>query len=361
MSQLTHKPIKTFSIGFKGGGYHDETRYADIVAKRYRTAHTVLEVDANMLLEFLPHYVFHFDEPFADYAAFPTFVLSKLAKNHVSVVLTGDGGDEIFAGYRRYCSEALAAFYCRIPKGLRKIIFGNLLRLGAGVAPLDSRLHRWFELALKKTRLMGIDPIKRYIHGFYKFHPHEKQALLTEISKYRLDDTDLLFAGYLDNRRQYDELSKRLFLDQMTSLPDDMLTKIDRATMAVSLEARVPFLDHRLVEFAATIPSNLKMTPFTPKRFVKRSMIKRLPRKIINRSKHGFSSPIDQWLRYDLKELMRDILAEDTIKRQGIFNFRYIETLMHQHMAARANHGEKLFMLMVFQMWAQRYLQVPFQ
>jgi len=235
-----------------------------------------------------------FDEPFADYAAFPTYMVSKLAEEHVAVVLTGDGGDEVFAGYKRYRSEALAAYYRKIPNGIREIVIGNLMKMGARITPVESRSHRWFASALKKHRLMGLDPIRRYIHGLYKFQPRHKQDLIFGLSPDAYDYSEQAFEGYLNDRELYDGLSKRLYLDQMTSLPDDMLTKVDRVTMAVSLEARVPFLDHRIVEFAATLPSSLKMTLFTLKRFLKRSVRDSLPRKIVNRAKHGFSSPIDQ-------------------------------------------------------------------
>ncbi len=357
MSQLSNQPVKTFSIGFKEGGYHDETMYAEMVAQQYHTEHTEFKVDANMLLELLPKYVYHFDEPFADYAAFPTYVVSKLAREHVTVVLTGDGGDEVFAGYKRYWTETLAAYYQQIPAGVRKHFLGKLLKFGAGVTPIESRSHLWVAAALKKHQLMHIEPMSRYIQSFYKFHPHDKHELFSDEHSATDDFSEQEFSSYLNGREQYDALSKRLYLDQMTLLPEDMLTKVDRVTMAVSLEARVPFLDHRIVEFTATIPPHLKMNLFTLKRFVKHAVRDKLPRQIINRAKHGFSSPIDQWLRYGLKDLLQDTLSKEAIKGSGMFNADYIGKLRSQHLTAKANHGEKLFMLMVFQMWHERFVK----
>jgi asparagine synthase (glutamine-hydrolysing) len=166
------------------------------------------------------------------------------------------------------------------------------------------------------------------------------------------------FLSYWKNINNLDPLSKRLYLDIMTSLPEDMLTKVDRVTMAVSLEARVPLLDYRIVELSSLIPAHMKMSIRKSKRFMKNAVADHLPQEIINRPKHGFSSPIDKWMRYDLKEMVDQTLNEKSLKDSGFFKPTYITQLFERHTTGKGNFGEKLFMLMVFQMWWERFVKV---
>ena len=356
MSKICNSPIKTFSIGFKEGGYHDETKYAKMIAEKYNTDHTVFNIDSSML-QLLPKYVYHFDEPFADYAAFPTYLISKLAKEFVTVVLTGDGGDEIFAGYERYYSEKLAEYYQMIPGSIRNVLLLNSFKLGEKLISPNLRLYGYFTDAIKKTELMDIEPMDRYIESFYKFKYKDKQKLFVDQRLIPFNFSLENFNHFLKPEKKYDNLTERLYLDIKTSLPEDMLTKVDRVTMAVSLEARVPFLDHRIVEFAAKIPSKMKLNLFNLKHFLKKAASKDLPKKIINRPKHGFSSPIDIWFRGELKEMLQDTLSENSIKDQGYFNYSYINQMITNHIEEKGNYGEKLFMIMVFQMWYDSFIK----
>ncbi|MBN2010069.1 asparagine synthase (glutamine-hydrolyzing) [candidate division KSB1 bacterium] len=351
MSQASSTPIKTFSIGFKEGGYHDETAYARQVADYFNTDHTEFHVDANVL-DLLPTYIHHFDEPFGDYAAFPTFLVSKLAREHVTVVLTGDGGDEVFAGYERYASEQLATYYGMLPKSFRDRVILPLLQAGQSVISSDWRLSHYFADAIKKTRLMNIDPGDRYILSFHKFNNALRSTLYTSPHP----DNIHLFRQYWDHINSSDRLSQQLYLDIKTSLPDDMLTKVDRTTMATSLEARVPFLDHRIVELAGRMPSSMKLRPWLLKRFVKRAMHGILPEEIIKRRKHGFSAPMDRWLRHDMRELLCDTLSEQALNRHGLFHSHCVQSLITNHLNGVMNNGVRLFMLMVFQMWHDTYI-----
>ena len=351
MCKTSSQPVKTFSIGFQEGGYHDESSYAQRVAEHFHTEHTTLYVDADML-DLLPEYVHHFDEPFGDYAAFPTYVLSRLAQKQVKVILTGDGSDELFAGYERYASEQLAMYYALLPAWMRNRAIAPLLRALQHTVPQDRRLAHFVRDAIKKTDLLNLNADDRYITSFHKFPDALRMALY--IRRPQLDAHPM--HHYWHRIHGNDILAHQLYLDQKTSLPDDMLTKVDRVTMAASLEARVPFLDHRLVELAARISSSMKLRPWHLKRFVKRAMRDELPRSVVRRRKHGFSAPMDRWLRYDLKTLLCDTLSPEALRRHYLFHADTVHTLIRTHLEGRANYGVQLFMLMVFQMWYERYI-----
>jgi len=355
MAKASSHRVKTFSIGFEEGGYYDETNHAERIAKKFNTEHTTFKVSSNML-QLLPKYVYHFDEPFADYAAFPTYVVSKLAREQVTVVLTGDGGDEIFAGYDRYRFEALADKMKMLPSFIRN---GMLLPLSRGLKNLASTENRTYALLngiYKRLHEMKKETGRRYIERFYLYDSADKSRLMTspEIFKKDFSYTDL---KDLWKDRFSDNLSKRLYFDIMTSLPEDMLTKVDRVTMAVSLEARVPLLDYRIVELSGRIPSHLKLSFRKLKRFMKHASAEYLPQEIINRPKHGFGSPIDKWLRYDLKEMTGDILSPDNIRNGGYFKPDSVSAMLNDHFSGKANNGERLFMLMVFQMWREAFFK----
>jgi len=356
MSQSSDRPIKTFSIGFKDGGYHDETYFSQMVADKFQTDHKVFHVDASVI-NLISDYVYHFDEPFADYAAFPTYVLAKLAREHVKVVLTGDGCDEIFAGYERYGSEQWAQQYKKIPSFVREKLLLPVISLGKKLSVKNESLYNLFNGADKKTRLMRLDDTQRYIQSRFNFTYVQKKSLFNNQNLVQHDFSSKVLNGYLQENDQLDFLSRRLYLDIKTSLAEDMLTKVDRMTMAVSLEARVPFLDHRLVEFSARLPSRFKMDLFSLKKFVKGALRDTLPGEIIRRPKHGFSSPIDQWFRTDLKTLVQDSLSNETIKRQNFFAADYVQDMINSHMESKANCGKELFMLMVFSMWHERFIK----
>lgn len=354
MAKVSSHRVKTFSIGFEEGGYHDETKHAELIAKKFNTDHTTFRVSSDML-QMLPKYVYHFDEPFADYAAFPTYVVSKLAREHVTVVLTGDGGDEVFAGYDRYRFEALADKMKMLPSFIRK---GLLLPISAGLKNLvstESGSHALFNGIHKRLHEMNKEAGRRYIERFYLYDYAEKSRLMTSPEIFKTDFSYADMKDYWKNGFS-DNLSKRLYFDIMTSLPEEMLTKVDRVTMAVSLEARVPLIDYRIVELSGRIPSRMKMSLRKSKLFMKHAASEYLPRNIIHRPKHGFSSPIDKWLRYDLQEMVREALSAKSLKEAGYFNPDFVGAMINHHMSGKLNLGEKLFMLMVFQMWWRKFI-----
>jgi asparagine synthase (glutamine-hydrolysing) len=351
MARNSSRPVKTFSIGFKDGGYHDETKYAELIARMYKTEHTTFKVGSEML-EMMEKYVYHFDEPFADYAAFPTYIVSKLAKEHVTVVLTGDGGDEIFAGYDRYKNEKLADYYRYLPKFVRSGIISNLCKQSKKYFNPNTNIYSALEGIALRSDEADNPACKRYIERFRNFSESEIDELYGNNKMININLFSKL-SNYWD--LQSDNLTNRLNLDIHTSLPEDMLTKVDRVTMAVSLEARVPFLDYRIVELAAGIPSKYKLKGYELKHFLKYSFKNILPNEIIYRPKHGFSSPLDKWLREELREIVTDTLSEQNIISIGLFKYNYIKQLISDHFNSKRNNGLKIFMLMVLFLWIKRF------
>lgn len=351
MSNLTKDPIKTFSIGFKEGGYHDETKYAEKIAKKFKTDHLTFKVGSN-IIELINMYVHHFDEPFADYAAFPTYVVSKLAKEHVSVVLTGDGADEVFGGYRRYKMEYYFKYYRKIPRSIRLFLIANFLKLFIKLTKSNSFIRKNIEISIKRNKESLLSFKDSYVSGFTLFDNSLKSKILLKNNV--KSDYSLKFFNK-DWNKNLDFIERRLLLDQKNSLPENMLTKVDRVSMAVSLEARVPFLDHRIVELAASIPLKYKIRKYDLKYFLKESFKDLLPESIIKRKKHGFSSPIDKWIRTDLKDFMLSKLSNEKIKEIGLFCNLELEKLLKEHIDGKKNYGHFLFMVLLCQEWVEKW------
>jgi len=353
-SYMSERP-RTFTIGFHEG-YYDERSFASLMADRLGTVHGEAVAEPN-LVEFLDDYVYHFDEPFADQAAFPTYLLSKFTKERVTVALSGDGGDEIFAGYDRYWSEKMADIYVHLPRGLREGALNPLLDVLTHLFPENSHMRIRAEHAARKGRLSSLPAEERYLAHFNLFSEFPFRKILA--SSYCTETPDLaaadLLRPWMNKASSLDPLNQRLYTDMKTWLPEQMLTKIDRMSMAVSLEVRVPFLDYRLVEFAAAIPPAMKMNLFTLKKFLKKATRDRLPAEIRQRRKHGFQVPLNQWMRGALRPLLEEVLSSQVIAEQGLLQPEFVSDLMTQHQNGSHNHGEQLFSLLVLTRWYDRW------
>jgi asparagine synthase (glutamine-hydrolysing) len=349
MAKNSYKPIKTFSIGFKTETEFDESRYAEEVAKLFKTDHTTFHVGPE-IVKLMDMFITHFDEPFADYAAFPTYVVSKLARQHVTVVLTGDGGDELFAGYDRYLNEKLSD---RL-KNLNIHLWANpLVQMVVPLKylfPINSNKRIAIERALQRWKEIGLDAKQRYLNRNRIFSKEEVKRLL---KKQGDTDTDLLMGPFWPEGK--DALASRLLFDIKTLLPEDMMTKVDRVSMAVSLEARSPFVDYRVAEFAAGLPSKYKLRGTQLKHFLKYSFSEILPHHILHRKKQGFATPLDKWLRMDLKKLVNDTLSPNKLKKYDFLCQDTIQLWVWEHYAEKKNNGHKLFMIMVLILWMQKY------
>lgn len=351
------QPIKTFSVGFKNAGYYDERRYAKQVSERFATEHYEFEVEPRAL-DIIPLLIRHFDEPFADPSAIPTYYLARLAREQVIVALSGTGGDEIFGGYRRYLIDNLIRYYSRIP-----IMLQHYFEKISKHLPVSrtSSLGEYFLFFKRFLECRNLPPNLRHITTISFFTEDMKQALYNPSSPHfkGLRPSDDIIIQYYRKASNLSDLDKALYADFHTLLPDDLLVKEDRMTMAVSLEGRVPFLDHELVEFAAQIPSDLKVKGLTTKYIFKHALHGILPSQIIHRRKHGFGVPLLEWFRTDLKPLLEEILLGDRLRERGLFNVDYIRLLIEEHQKGLKDYSQHLWALLIFELWCREYLDSP--
>jgi asparagine synthase (glutamine-hydrolysing) len=346
------QPIKTFSIGFSEQSYN-ELKYANKVSSLFSTEHyeEIIEPDAVELVNSLIYYL---DEPLGDFSIFPTYLVSRMARKYVKVTLSGDGGDELFAGYEHYKAQKLSRLYESFPGFMKK----NIFQLAAERIPPSP----------KKKGMVNL--YKRFIDGFQKpaflrhyrwtlfLHDLDKEQLYSDDFTHTLDDFTFfdLIERHLKQAQPLDDINTELYLDLKTYLADDILVKVDRMSMATSLEARVPILDHKFVEWVMSLPGNTKLHNFTSKFLLKKSMEQFLPKEIIYRRKEGFSIPIKNWLRKDLHDLMEDTLSQSRIAQDSYFNWTYVDKLKKEHLSARYDHSHKLWALIIFYLWKKQFM-----
>ncbi|MDY7038519.1 MAG: asparagine synthase C-terminal domain-containing protein, partial [Thermodesulfobacteriota bacterium] len=355
MAKYSSRPVKTFSIGYKDLPSFDETKYAREVARLNNTDHQEFKLGYRDILDVFPAVLENLDEPFADSSAVPAFILSRETKNHVTVALSGDGGDELFAGYRMYLGEYWSQYYSKIPILLRN----GLIRPFIAALP-DARDTPGLEMIrrIKKfVRGMSLDFSERFCGWREIFSFSIRQELLTNPWK------DNLYLNLIHEKAEKmrghfegDTINLMLYLDVKGLLHGDMLTKVDRMSMANSLEVRVPFLDHTFVEYAIRLKGNTKLKGKRGKFILLETFKDLLPDSIHRRPKWGFEMPIGVWLRNDLRFLIDEYLSEYLIKRQDLFNFKIIRDLINRHMNGRQDTSWQLWNLIVFQHWYKTYL-----
>jgi asparagine synthase (glutamine-hydrolysing) len=356
MQRLATQPVKTFSIGFPVREY-DETRYAQQVAAHLKTEHHEFRVTPDGL-DILPKLVWHYDEPFADSSAIPTWYVSQLTREHVTVALSGDGGDELFVGYPRYRAARYGLWLDR--QGWLKRILGAPIwqRLPAG-AKQKSRLRQFrrFSAALEMT------PHRRYLDWTSTFGVERRAWLYTDSFVEHLpprDPFDFLEAALRTADRR-DPLTRLALADLQTYLPCDLMTKVDIASMAHSLEVRQPFLDVRLVELAASFPLEWKFRRGRGKRMLQRAFGELLPRDIWARKKMGFGVPLDHWFRNELRDLTHDVLLDTRAQERGFFRADAVAELIRQHEAREFDHAYRLWALLFLEMWLREWCDSPIQ
>jgi asparagine synthase (glutamine-hydrolysing) len=340
MSRLMNRPVKTFSIGFAEQDF-SELSYARMVAERFQTEHHELIVrpQATDLAERL---MGHFDEPFGDPSAIPTYLVSELARKSITVALSGDGGDELFAGYTRYAEAQRQQFFDWVPRGFRQRVFLPLSRTLPYSAygkrylrriGLPDGLARYFECALipegMKEELVS-EGFRAQVGSLSSF-PELGRAVLN---------------GHGGNL-----LERIMYLDTVTELPGDILTKVDRMSMAHSLEVRVPLLDHVLVEYVARLPVTYKLRGTTTKYIFKRAFGHLLPEQILSRPKMGFALPLQHWFSNDLKDFLRDVLFDSRSMQRGYFRPAFVDRLVEEHARGRRDHSYLLWSLMALELW----------
>ncbi len=343
--------VKTFSIGFAADEF-DETPYAREVAKLFDTDHHELRVEPNAL-EILPRLVWHYGEPFADISAIPSFHLAELTRQHVTVALNGDGGDESFAGYRRYVAYRLMERLRYVPRPLWRLGATMSEQLGSG-AQVDGARAR----ASRFARAMLMEPADRHRIWMNCLSRSELDQLYTpefannlgaNLVEHTLEDA--YAASDADS-----ELERLLDTDVNTYLPGQLLVKIDIATMASSLEVRSPLLDHQLMETAAALPVSDKVRGFTTKHIFKQALRPWLPEHILDRRKSGFGVPLANWFRSELRELPRDVLLDERSASRGIFRTEALETLIDDHLGGRRDNSGRLWSLIQLELWLRTYI-----
>jgi asparagine synthase (glutamine-hydrolysing) len=358
MAEESPGRVRTFSIGFDEQPF-DETAFAREVAGRCGTEHTELFVRPDAL-EVLPRLAWHYGEPFGDSSAVPTYYLSRLTRDHVTVALNGDGGDEACGGYIRYAGMLLGRRLGRWPAGMNRVLARTMAAAKGLVGP-GKRARLDYGVRLLNSVARSNEPVRRYLDYVGFFGPEDLRRLLTpEAADLVLADDPLdYFRGAWAASETDDPLHRVLDLDVNTYLPEDLLVKVDIASMAVALEARSPFLDHKVAELMASLPPGLKVRGLTGKILLKRLMRDRLPRQILDRPKKGFGVPVGEWFRGRLRAHLSEVLFSDRARGRGWFAPRAIENLIDEHDRRIADHTERLWALLFLEHWARVCLDGP--
>jgi asparagine synthase (glutamine-hydrolysing) len=352
MHQVSSSPVKTFSIGFEDESYN-ELPYAREVAAVFKTEHReqVMSPDIAALAEQLAA---HLDEPLGDFSIFSTYLVSQLASRFVKVVLSGDGGDEVFGGYDTYVAQGLHSYYRLLPTGLREKVLPSFMDL----IPPQRAKKGWINKAKRFVEGSVYPSSLQHTRWMFFLSEWDKQHLYQREWRHQLNGVRpaALMEDYFQGASQWDSLAQQQYVDIKTYLVDNILTKVDRMTMAVSLEARVPLLDHRIVEFALNLPDQMKLQRGKTKIILRRAMKEVLPQSVLTKPKQGFSIPLKHWLRGPLKPLMTDLLSASAIRRRGYFEPQTVSRWVDEHLRARANHSHRLWALLMFELWQQKNL-----
>ncbi|MBK6725584.1 MAG: asparagine synthase (glutamine-hydrolyzing) [Acidobacteria bacterium] len=351
--QHATEKVKTFSIGFEEDSF-DESKYARQVSHHLGTEHYEATLSVGTAADLITEIGTWLDEPLSDGSLIPTFMLSRFVRHHVTVALGGDGGDELFAGYPMYFGHKVAEMYSAVPGFIRSGMIEPVVKN----LPVSTKNLSFEYRAKRFVRSSNYDLITRHHSWFGSFSIEEQTALLTpEVREQTSND---IYRGAREMLEQCDatnEIEQMQYLDMNFYMAEDILTKVDRASMAVSLETRAPFLDPRIGQFAASVPLDYKLRGSKGKYILKKSLEGLLPDEILHRKKKGFGIPIAEWLKGRLSPLMHDLLAPERLKEQGLFNAEYVQILIAEHEKGIASHHKQLWTLLVFQLWYDNFLK----
>ena len=352
-TQFSTEKVKTFSIGFEEDSF-DESKFARQVATHLNTEHYEEKLSVEKAADLISEIGTWLDEPLSDGSLIPTLLLSRFVRKHVTVALGGDGGDEIFAGYPMYYAHKVANIYGKVPRVLRN----GLIEPIVNNLPVSNRNMSFDYKAKRFVAASKYDLVTRHHSFFGSFSIDEQQSLLNrEVLAATSND---IYKGAKELLKICDatnEIEQMQFLDINYYMAEDILTKVDRASMAVSLEVRAPFLDPRIAQFAASIPLEYKLKGSKGKYILKKAVEPLLPKNILHRPKKGFGIPIAEWLKGRLNPLMHDLLAPDKLKNQGLFDEKFVQKLIKEHETNVASHHKQLWTLLVFQLWFDNFLK----
>jgi asparagine synthase (glutamine-hydrolysing) len=356
MARQSARPVITTSIGFEEAS-HSELPHARVVARAVGSDHREVVVRPDAVAD-LPRLVWHLDQPFADSSCLPTYYVSRAARERVTVALSGDGGDEIFAGYqRRYGVHRLEnRLRTLIPEWTRRGVLARLAR----VYPRSDRVPRPLRLKLLLSNL-GQSFERAYFQDMSLFGDEERRSIYTPEFAFQVGDHDpfVAFGRHFERVRDADPLSRVLYVDFKTWLANDILVKVDRMSMACSLEVRAPLLDHRIVEFAARLPSSLKFRGSVSKYLLKRHLAERLPGFEVGRRKQGFEIPLANWLRRELREMAHELLFSRQTVQRGYLRPDAVRKIWDAHQRGRRNHAGQIWAMMVLELWQRTSLDTP--
>jgi asparagine synthase (glutamine-hydrolysing) len=352
MSQESSERVKTFSIGFEEQDF-SELHHARRIAEHVGADHHefIVRPDA---VEVLPVLVEHYGEPYADSSAVPTYYVARETRKHVTVALNGDGGDESFAGYERYIAMGLTEKYRRVPSFLRESVIKQTVNLIPSSPAKRSRVKS----AKRLLEAVSLPRVDRYAHWVSVFNEQTKQPLYSDDFREQTQEVNPngLLAEWFKRANGIGILDAMLLTDQMTYLPNDLLVKVDIATMAVSLEARSPFLDHHVIEFAASLPQELKLRRLTSKYLLKKVLRKLLPSENLNRRKMGFGVPIGHWFRGKMQPFLREVVLSEKALRRGLFKPEAVRQLIELHTRGERDYSHQLWTLLMLELWFNRFI-----
>ena len=356
MQTQSSRPVKTFTIGFEEAGFN-EAEFAKSVAEHLKTEHTELYVSSEDALNVIPKLPELYCEPFADSSQIPTFLVSSLAREHVTVSLSGDGGDELFCGYNRY------VFADKLWKGLNLLPGAGRMLIGRAIANLPTNIWKkafsivdkvtprkfngisWGDKLQKGAGVIGSRNLNDlYMRLVSNWQDPSSVVIGADEHQKRFSTDDVLLA-------ELDDITKMMAVDMVTYLPDDILVKVDRAAMGISLETRVPFLDHEVFEFASKIPIEMKLNKGVGKSVLRDVLYKYVPKDLIERPKMGFGVPVGVWLKGPLRDWAEALLDESVLEQQGFFHVDVIRGMWSEHVAGTRNWQSQLWAVLMFQAW----------
>jgi asparagine synthase (glutamine-hydrolysing) len=352
MAQESSEPVKTFSIGFEEQDF-SELHHARRIAEHVGTDHHefIVRPDA---VEVLPILVEHYGEPYADSSAVPTYYVAKETRKYVTVALNGDGGDESFAGYERYIAMGITEKYRKVPPVLRE----SIIRRAVDLIPVSPAKRSKINSAKRLLEVVSRPGVQRYMHWMSAFNERLKEPLYSDFFRQQTAEADAtgVLGMWFKRANGIGLVDALLLTDQMTYLPNDLLVKVDIATMAVSLEARSPFLDHHVIEFAASLPQKLKLRGLTSKYLLKKVLRKLLPSENLNRRKMGFGVPIGHWFRGKMQPFLREVILSDKALRRGLFKPEAVKQLVELHVRRERDYSHQLWTLLMLELWFNRFI-----
>jgi asparagine synthase (glutamine-hydrolysing) len=362
MQQVSSRPVRTFSIGFMESKFN-EAPWAAKIAACLGTSHTELYVTSKDALSVIPRLPEIYDEPFADASAIPSFLVSQLTRSHVTVALSGDGGDEQFCGYTRYwATQTMSSGFQRLPGPLRIWLYKCLSLIPT---PFVETLYNRLQPVLLPAFRSANFPDKWQKLIAQMSHTDLQSLYRVSVCLWDMDRVKQLtgcfpessrFEQVFDQTTDWPTLSRLMRVDQQTYLTDAMLVKVDRASMAAGLEIRVPLLDQRVVEYASRIPEEFLFQKGQGKHILRRLLSRYIPAALFERPKMGFAIPVSRWLRGELEPMLLDYLAEERLKREGIFDASVVAAMVSDHLSGRANHPHRLWALLMWEMWREKWL-----